>query len=239
MPTSKTREFQAVKLTYWGHSCFLIESSRHRLVIDPFLTGNPKAAVREADVQCDYILVSHGHGDHVGDAVAISKRTGATVVSNYEIAMFLAKQGAKVHPMHIGGSHAFPFGRVKCTIAHHGSTYETETGLLALGNPMGFVIAADGKAVYHSGDTALFLDMQLIGKLNPLDVALLPIGDNFTMGIEDATMAVEFLKPKTAIPMHYKTFDIIDADPHEFAKKARALGTRVEVLDIGQSFVVP
>jgi len=225
-----------MKLTYLSHSCFLLETGTHRLLIDPFLSGNPKAPVKAETVKCDFILISHGHGDHVGDAVAIAKRNNATIISNYEIATYCSEQGAKSHGMHIGGGHNFPFGRVKLTIAHHGSGYHTEKGFLYLGNPVGFLITAGGKTIYHSGDTGLFLDMQLIGQLNRIDVALLPIGDNFTMGIDDAVKAVEFLKPQVAIPMHYKTFDVIDADPLEFAGKALAAGTRAEVLDIGKSF---
>ena len=225
-----------MKLTYLSHSCFLLETGAHRLLIDPFLSGNPKAPVKAENAKCDFILISHGHGDHVGDAVAIAKRNNATIISNYEIATYCSKQGAKAHAMHIGGGHNFSFGRVKLTIAHHGSGYQTDEGFLYLGNPVGFLITAGGKTVYHAGDTGLFMDMQLIGQMNRIDVALLPIGDNFTMGIDDAAKAVEFLKPQVAIPMHYKTFEVIDVDPHEFARKASATGGRVEVLDIGKSF---
>jgi len=225
-----------MKLTYLSHSCFLLETGTHRLLIDPFLAGNPKAPIKPEAVKCDFILISHGHGDHVGDAVAIAKRNNATIISNYEIATFCGKQGAKTHAQHIGGGHNFPFGRVKLTIAHHGSGLQTNDGFLYLGNPVGFLITAAGKTIYHAGDTGLFMDMQLIGQMNRIDIALLPIGDNFTMGIDDAVKAVEFLKPQVAIPMHYKTFDVIDVDPHEFARKAAALGARVEVLEIGKSF---
>jgi L-ascorbate metabolism protein UlaG (beta-lactamase superfamily) len=224
-----------MKLTFFSHSCFLLETGTHRLLIDPFLSGNPKASAKPETVKCDFILISHGHGDHVGDAVAIAKRNNATIISNYEIVTYCGQQGAKGHPMHIGGGHNFPFGRVKLTIAHHGSGYQTDGGFLYLGNPVGFLITTGGKTIYHAGDTGLFMDMQLIGQMNRIDVALLPIGDNFTMGIDDAVKAVEFLKPQVAIPMHYKTFDVIDADPHEFARKASAAGARAEVLDIGKS----
>ena len=225
-----------MKLTYWSHSCFLLETKNHSIVFDPFLTGNPKAKIKPEEVKCDFILVTHGHGDHLGDAVDIAKRNNATIISNFEVATYCGKQGANVHPMHIGGGHDFPFGRVKLTIAHHGSGLDTEDGFIYLGNPAGFLLMSKRKTLYNAGDTGLFLDMQLIAELNPIDVALLPIGDNFTMGIDDACKALEFLKPKVAIPMHYKTFDLIDADPHEFRKKAEDTETFVEILDIGQTF---
>lgn len=228
-----------MKLTYWSHSCFLVETHTHRLVIDPFLTGNPLAKVRAEEVECDYILVSHGHEDHLGDAVAISKRTGATIIANYEVATLCAQRGAAaVHPMNPGGAWQFPFGRVKMTIAHHSSSNTLENGFIYLGNPCGLLITADGKTVYHAGDTALFLDMKLIGELDKIDVALLPIGDNFTMGIDDAARAVEFLNAPVAVPMHFNTFDLIKADPYAFADKVaerRAVG---RVLAVGESLVV-
>lgn len=225
-----------MKLTFWGHSCFLIETSTHRLVIDPFITGNPQAPLAADQIKCDFILVSHGHGDHVGDAVAIAKRNNAMIIANHEIATFCGWQGAKAHGMSIGGGHNFPFGRVKLTIAHHGSGYETGDSFVYLGSPAGFLIYADSKVVYHAGDTALFLDMQLIGEMNAIDLALLPIGDNYTMGIHDAAKAVEFLKPKIVIPMHYNTFDVIAADPGEFSANVAKLGARVEILRPGESF---
>ena len=225
-----------MKLTYWGHSCFLIEIKEFRLVIDPFLRGNPKASIKPEDVECDYVLVTHGHGDHLGDAVEISKNNDATLIANYEISVYCGNQGAKVHPMHIGGSREFPFGRIKLTIAHHGSGLESGNEIIYLGNPVGIQITSEGKTLYHAGDTGLFLDMKLIGELQPIDVAILPIGDNFTMGIDDACKAIEFLKPKVAIPMHYQTFELIDVDPHEFKTKGRETEAFIEVMDIGQSF---
>jgi L-ascorbate metabolism protein UlaG (beta-lactamase superfamily) len=224
-----------MKLTYLSHSCFLIETATHRLLVDPFLTGNPLARVKPEEVECDFILVSHGHEDHLGDAVVIAKRTGATIISTFEVAMDCAGQGAKAHPMQIGGAWHFPFGRVKLTIAHHSSSSATENGFAYLGNPAGLLITTDGKTIYHAGDTGLFLDMKLIGELDRIDVALLPIGDNFTMGPEDAGRAVEFLNARLAIPMHFNTFDLIKVDPQRFAEAAPG---KVRVLAVGESLTV-
>ncbi|HWL54130.1 MAG TPA: metal-dependent hydrolase [Chthoniobacteraceae bacterium] len=221
-----------MKLTHLGHSCFLLETSRHRLLFDPFLSGNPLATTRPEEVECDFILVTHGHEDHLGDAVAIAKRTGATIISNFETASVCGKQGAKAHPMQHGGAWQFPFGRVKLTIAHHSSSNETEEGFTYLGNPAGILVTTDGKTIYHAGDTALFLDMKLIGELDSIDVALLPIGDNFTMGPEDAGRAVDFLNAKLAIPMHYNTFDLIKVDPERFVAAAKGRG---RVMEIGET----
>lgn len=225
-------------LRYHGHSCWEIEDGKHRLLVDPFLEGNPLADVTpDAFTKLDALLVSHGHGDHIGDGVAIAKRTGALVISNYEIVNYFTSKGCNGHPLHIGGGRTFPFGHVKLTIAHHGSTGPNGE---ALGNPAGLVITIGGKKLYHSGDTGLFLDMKLIGEMNgPLDVALLPIGDNFTMGIDDAVKATEFLGAKVSIPMHYDTFDFIKADPGEFVKKVQAAGRRAVHVKPGASFEVP
>ena len=187
-------------------------------MIDPYLTGNELADVSADQVGADYILVSHAHGDHLGDAVPIARRTGATVISNFEIHNYMAAQGVNAHPMHIGGAREVPFGKVKLTIAHHGSSFpDGSYG----GNPCGFLLWLEGKVIYFAGDTALTRDMTLYGD-EGIDVAMLPIGDNFTMGPEDAVKAVGFLQPKTVLLMHYNTFGVITQDAQAVAAEIQA-----------------
>lgn len=223
-----------MRLTYFGHSCFLLETAKARLVLDPFFTGNPSCQTAAADVPCDYVLVSHGHEDHSGDAVELSKRHGATIIAGYELAEYFAAQGAKTHGLGVGGGANFPFGRVKLTVAHHSSSVEAGLKPIYLGVASGLLIAADGKCVYHAGDTALFLDLQLIGRVG-LDLALLPIGDNFTMGPDDALEALGLLKPKVAVPMHYNTWPIIAQDAADFARRADLAGHAVHVMASGET----
>jgi len=221
------------KITFLGHSAFYMEGSKGRIVIDPFLSGNPVAKMKPQDLKVDFILLTHGHGDHIGDAIEIAKANQATAIAPFELANYCANQGVKVHPMHIGGAHEFPFGRVKLTIAHHGSS--TPDGTYT-GNPCGFLVTMDGKIFYHPGDTGLFYDMKLIGEMNDIEVAVLPIGDNFTMGVDDAVKATEFLRPKMVIPMHFKTFDVIDVRPEEFVNKVKDKGFNSQILAVSGSY---
>jgi L-ascorbate metabolism protein UlaG (beta-lactamase superfamily) len=197
-----------VKLTYHGHSAWEVETVGSRIWIDPFLTGNPLADVQADAVEADFIVLSHGHGDHLGDTEAIASRTGAVVVAMNELAIYLAGKGLTTEALQIGGGLSFPFGRVKLVPARHSSSFEG----IYMGTEAGILIRdLDGTVLYHAGDTGLFSDMALIGRAG-LDAALLPIGDKYTMGPEDALMAVEMLRPRLAVPMHYNTFDVISQD---------------------------
>ncbi|MEW5701754.1 MAG: metal-dependent hydrolase [Candidatus Zixiibacteriota bacterium] len=220
---------------YLSHSCFLVVAGGKTLLIDPFFTGNPKAPQGTDKIKPDYLLLTHGHGDHLGDGLEIAKRSGAVIIAPNELAVWCENKGAKVHPMHIGGGHDFDFGRVKLTIAHHGSAAGPgPNGWEYTGNPCGFLITAEGKTLYHAGDTGIFYDMKLIGEMHPIDLALLPIGDNFTMGVSDAIKAVELLRPRHVVPMHYDTFDLIKADPQVFADGASRHGAKVTIMKIGE-----
>lgn len=209
-----------------GHAAWEIKDGDTTLLLDPFITGNEQAPVSADELHATAILLTHGHGDHVGDAVPIAQRTAATIVAPFELATYCQAQGAEVHPMHIGGAFEFPWGRVKLTQALHGSAV-TEPEVIYTGNPCGFVITLGGRTLYFAGDTGLFGDMKLIGERDNLHLALLPIGDNFTMGIDDAVVAVDLLKCDKVVPMHYGTFPVIEADAQEFKQKVEA-GTEAE-----------
>jgi L-ascorbate metabolism protein UlaG (beta-lactamase superfamily) len=225
------------RLTWHGHSCFsLVTDDGTKLLFDPWLDGNPSADIKASDVDAvDFVLVSHGHGDHFADAISIATRTNATLISSYEIVGYAQSKGVKQgQGMSIGGGFRFPFGYLKLTPALHGTGVDTGDDPVISCMPSGFWIELNGgKRLYHAGDTALITDMQLLN--GRVDVALLPIGDNFTMGPEDAARAVEFIRPRTVIPMHYNTFDVIKQDPASFS--ARVGGTaEVVVLEPGGSY---
>jgi L-ascorbate metabolism protein UlaG (beta-lactamase superfamily) len=223
------------KLTWHGHAtCSLVADDGTRLVIDPFFDENPVCDVSVGEVQADYILISHGHRDHVADAIPLARRTGATIIATFELARYMEGQGLRASAHHVGGGVHYPFGYVKLTPAHHGGIVELPGGEAFTSLPAGFLIdLAGGQRFYHAGDTGLITDMELLK--GRVDVAMLPIGDRYTMGPEDAVRAVEMIEPKVVIPMHYNTWPPIAQDPRAFAA---AVGTRarVVVLAPGESF---
>jgi L-ascorbate metabolism protein UlaG (beta-lactamase superfamily) len=223
-------------LTWYGHAALGLETGGYKLLVDPFLSGNPAAAPGADKLKPDFILVTHGHGDHMGDTVAIAKRSGATVISNAEISGWLGKQGLKNHAQHLGGGYKHPFGYLKLTLALHGSGLpDGSYG----GNPCGFLLTTnDGKKIYMAGDTGLFGDMKLIGE-EGVDLAVIPIGDNFTMGPDDALRAVKLLTPKHVIPIHFGTWGLIAQDPEDWAARVKKeTSAQVHVLKPGESYTL-
>ena len=222
------------KLTWYGHATLGLETGGYKIIVDPFFSGNPAASLSPEAVEADFILVSHGHGDHVGDGVAIAKRTGATVISVNEIAVWFGEQGVKSHGQHLGGGFKHPFGYLKLTLALHGSALPDGSNG---GNPCGFLLTTnDGKKIYLAQDTGLFGDMKLIGE-EGLDLAVVPIGDNYTMGPDDALRAMKLLQPKAVIPIHYNTWDLIAQDANAWAERVRKeTSTKAVVLKPGESY---
>jgi L-ascorbate metabolism protein UlaG (beta-lactamase superfamily) len=222
------------KLTWYGHATLGLETGGYKILIDPYFTGNPAATASADKMKPDFILVTHGHGDHIGDTVAIARRSGATVISNAEISGWLGKQGLKTHAQHLGGGYKHPFGYLKLTLALHGSGLpDGSYG----GNPAGFLLTTnDGKKIYLAGDTGLFGDMRLIGE-EGLDLAVIPIGDNYTMGPDDALRAVKLLTPRHVIPIHFGTWGLIAQDPNAWASRVqKETSAQVHVLKPGDSF---
>jgi len=223
-----------MKVTYYGHACFAAEVAGKTLLFDPFITGNELARSIDAKkIPADYILISHGHDDHTGDAVDIARRTGATVVANFEIVEWLGKQGLrKTHALNHGGGHQFDFGRVKLVNAVHSSSFSDGT---YAGNPGGFVIESREGNFYYSGDTALTMDMKFIGDATPLKYAALCIGDNFTMGVDDAIKAAELVKCQEILGVHYDTFPQIKIDSRAAIEKFRSARRNLHLLVPGES----
>ncbi len=230
-------KFNTMKITFLGHATLLLEVAGKSILVDPFISGNPKNTniVDKDSLIPDYILVTHAHQDHVLDVEDIAKRTNAIIVSNYEIAMYYENKGLKVHPMNHGGSWSFDFGTLKYVNAIHTSTFEDGSNG---GLPGGFVVTTKDKSIYIAGDTALTMDMKLIPMFTTLDLAILPIGDNFTMGVEDAIIASDFIDCNTILGYHFNTFGYIEIDKELAKKKFKAAGKQLHLLPISASLTV-
>ncbi|MFA1821291.1 metal-dependent hydrolase [Virgibacillus oceani] len=226
-----------MKVSYHGHSVVKVVTDSHTILIDPFISGNEACDLDADSVDADVILLTHGHNDHVGDTIPIARRTNALIVTSAELADFFGPKDLNSHPMHIGGKHKFDFGTVKFTQAFHGSSFTDEDGTVVYGGmPGGILLTVEGKTIYHVGDTGLFSDLKLIGDMNDIDLAFVPIGDNFTMGPEDALVATDWIQAKTVVPIHYNTFPVIEQDPHDFVSKVKT--GEAKVMNIGETLTL-
>lgn len=223
-----------MNITYYGHSCFGVEINGKNILFDPYITPNELAKNIDINaIKADYILITHGHQDHIIDAETIAKRTRASVICNWEVHVWLSKKGVEnIHPMNIGGKVKMDFGSVKCVVAQHSSSLPDGT---YGGNPMGFVIESTEKNFYYAGDTALTYDMKLIGDYRSIDFAFLPIGDNFTMGVDNAIIACDFIACHNVIGMHYDTFGYIKINKSEAINKFERMGKKLTLMDIGET----
>lgn len=219
-----------MNITYYGHAAFSLSDGQTTVLFDPFITDNPWTNVCPTAIGCQYIAITHAHHDHYGDAEAIAKANDATIISTAEVAGKAAAAGCKSHAMHVGGSAVFPFGTIRLTPAFHGSG-------IAGGLACGIIIEMGGKRVYFAGDTGLFSDMKLLNRFGPIDCTILPIGDNFTMGIEDAALAASWIQPGFVIPIHYKTWPIIDKNPEDYKKLTETqYHVAVQIVEPGTSY---
>ncbi len=224
-----------VKITWLGHAAFLFEAEK-KLLIDPFISGNPKAPCSPEDLDPDIIAVTHGHRDHLGDTIEIGARTGCRIISVHEVANYIKSKGVFAEGMNKGGTVEVEGVTLTMTQALHSSSIDASCFSFDGGSPAGFVINIGGHSIYHAGDTGVFGDMQLIGELYEPEIALLPIGSRFTMGIKEAVKAVELIRPQIVVPMHYNTFDVIKQNPEEFRKAVEAkVDTKVLIMEPGKS----
>ncbi|WP_429843737.1 metal-dependent hydrolase [Brevibacillus sp. FIR094] len=230
-----------LEIRFHGHSSVQVTSEGHSIMIDPFISGSPVAATKLEDISVQYILLTHGHQDHILDTVELAKKNDATIVATHELATYLSWQGVKTISMNLGGSVKLPFGKVKMTQAFHSSgvVLDDEKQIVYMGMPGGFVIELGGKTLYHAGDTGLFGDMKLIGERHDIDLAFLPIGDVFTMGPEDALVAAEWVQADFVVPIHYDTFPPIKQDGEAFVAELAEKDIRGKALKPGETLRLP
>lgn len=227
-----------MKITYYGHSCTLVEENGIRIIIDPFLSGNTNSGISPEDIQVDAVILTHGHADHFGDTIQITKQNDCPVIAVYELAVYCANQGVKSQGMNIGGRFSFDGFNVKFTQAFHSSSISVGDTWIYGGQPAGILLTIGDKTFYHAGDTSLFGDMRLIGEMNTIDCAALPIGDVLTMGPDDALLAAQWIRTKRVIPVHYDTFPDIAQDSSLFCDRLRQTGVEGYPLKPGESIEI-